>query len=135
MDDVITLISQTREQDDNGIWRAVESQRREVFCRVFGITRAEFFAAGRNGLNPEYLFQVFHADYGGESLVEYRGETYSVYRTYRPGAVSGLTDSMRSSTELGLDYIELYVQRKGGSNGEVESSADRPDAIGDPGGP
>ena len=44
---------------------------------------------------------MFAADYAGESVIEYEGKTYAVYRTYRTDA----------------DYIELYVERKGGTNG------------------
>ena len=48
------------------------------------------------------MFTVVAGDYSGESLCEYRGKTYSIYRTYINNA----------------DYIELYVQREGGSNGK-----------------
>ena len=65
------------------------------------VTRSEFYEAGRNGLNPEYRFTMFFGDYSGESVVEYNGDTYSVYRTY-----------LRKT-----DIIELYVERKGGTNG------------------
>ena len=52
-------------------------------CQVDSVTRSEFFEAGRNGLNPEFVFRVFFGDYeGGERLVEYRGKRYSIYRTY-----------------------------------------------------
>lgn len=44
---------------------------------------------------------MFRHDYDGEPIVEYNGQRYSVYRTY-----------------IGRDdTIELYVERKGGSNG------------------
>jgi hypothetical protein len=44
---------------------------------------------------------MFAADYEDEPIVEYNGKRYSVYRTF-----FGKTDS-----------IELYVERKGGTNG------------------
>lgn len=118
MDDALTLIKKTRAQDANGICRNTGETRREVFCKVSSITRAEFFEGGRNGLNPSFVFSVFHADYEGESLVEYRGETYSIYRTYKADRIRGVTESTQDASELSLDYIELYAQRKGGSNGE-----------------
>lgn len=59
------------------------------------------FEAGRNGLNPEWRFNVFAGDYQGETVVEYHGATYSIYRTYEND-----------------DYIELYVERKGGTDGK-----------------
>jgi len=57
-------------------------------------------------LNPAYKMTMFSGDYDGESIVEYLGETFSVYRTYQ------------SNT----DTIELYVERKGGTNGKQTQS-------------
>lgn len=97
--DVIKLISETRTQDDYGRWIATKTGK-QVMCQVDSITRAEFFEGGRNGLNPEFKFTMFFGDYNGESVVEYQGKTYAVYRTY-----------LRRT-----DIIELYVERKGGTN-------------------
>ena len=88
-----------RTQDEYGRWVATPTAK-EVFCQVDSITRAEFFDGGRNGLNPEFKFTMFFGDYNGESVVEYADNTYSVYRTY-----------LRRT-----DIIELYVERKGGTN-------------------
>ena len=63
--DVITLISETREQDAHGIWRSA-TRRKKIFCQVNSVTRAEFFEGGRNGLNPEYVFTVFFGDYSDD---------------------------------------------------------------------
>ena len=97
--DVINLISESRTQDDYGRWIATKTSK-QVMCQVDSITRAEFFEGGRNGLNPEFKFTMFNGDYSGETVVEYQGKTYSVYRTY-----------LRRT-----DIIELYVERKGGTN-------------------
>lgn len=97
----IMLLSTTKAQDAYGVW--VESPTsRMVFCQVDSVTRAEFFDGGRNGLNPEYRMTMFFGDYNGEKLLSYNGQTYSVYRTYK-----GKNDT-----------IELYVERKGGTNGK-----------------
>lgn len=97
----IMLLSTTKAQDAYGVW--VESPTsRMVFCQVDSVTRAEFFDGGRNGLNPEYRMTMFFGDYNGEKLLFYNGQTYSVYRTYQ-----GKNDT-----------IELYVERKGGTNGK-----------------
>jgi hypothetical protein len=69
---------------------------------VGSITQSEFYEGGRNGLNPEYRFTVFFADYEDETIIEYKGKRYAVYRTY-------LTRN---------DKLELYVERKGGTNGQ-----------------
>lgn len=97
---VITLISESKSQDANGVWRTTTTER-DVFCQVESVTRAEFFDAGRNGLNPEYRFAVFFGDYNGERTVRYNGKMYGVYRTYHARN----------------DVLELYVERKGGTNG------------------
>lgn len=100
MDDVLILITQTYTKDARGVPRSTESQR-SVFCKKTSATQREFFEGGRNGLNPEYMFTVFAGDYNNERVVEYNGERYAVYRTYRTRT----------------DYIEIYVQREGGTNG------------------
>lgn len=98
---VVTLIASTEARDEFGVWRETLTER-EVFCSVDSITRQEFFDAGRNGLNPTFRVVMFFGDYEGETLLRYYGKTYSVYRTYQ------------SRT----DTIELYCERKGGSNGK-----------------
>lgn len=100
---VITLVSESMTQDAYGVWRSSE-ETRDVFCQVDSVTRAEFFDGGRNGLNPEFKFTMFFGDYEGESIVEYNGNRYGVYRTYYSRK----------------DVVELYVERKGGTN--VESN-------------
>lgn len=98
--DVIYLVSESYEKNEYGVSAPVSSERM-VFCRVDSVTMSEFFEGGRNGLNPEFRFIVFAYDYHGETVVKYKGKTYGVYRTY-----------------LGQeDTIELYAERKGGTNG------------------
>ena len=99
MDDVLILIRQDMTADAYGVTRPTKVYK-QVYCKVGSITRSEFYNAGRSGLNPDFMFTVFAADYNGESVCEYRGKAYSIYRTY-------LNNS---------DYIELYVQREGGTN-------------------
>jgi SPP1 family predicted phage head-tail adaptor len=100
---VITLISQNKIQDENGVWRTIENAR-SVFCSVNSVTRNEFFEGGRNGLNPEYQITMFRYDYNGETIIKYEGQRYGIYRTY-----FGRDDT-----------IELYVERKGGTNGNAK---------------
>ena len=103
--DVIKLISQTKTQDAYGVWRMTETSN-EVFCNVQSVTRSEFFQGGRNGLNPDLVFTVFFDDYNDESIIEYDGKRYGIYRTYRAKT----------------DVLELYAERKGGTN-EAPSTA------------
>lgn len=106
MDDVIKLVAKEYVKNSYGV--PIESRTyREVYCQIHSITRLEFFDAGRNGLNPAFMFTTASVNYNGESLLEYQGKTYSIYRTYQVP---------------GTDYIELYVERKGGSNGKEDNS-------------
>lgn len=105
MDDVIALISDTFTLDDYGVRRKTET-RSEIFCKVTDVTRNEFFGGGRSGLNPSKTFTIFAGDYGGQSVVEYAGNRYAIYRTYHVP---------------GTDYMELYVERKGGTNGQGDT--------------
>lgn len=100
-DDVITLYREVRTQDEYGRWMEGTPVRREVYARVLSVSRQEFFDGGQNGLKPEYRFDVFTGDYQGEVVVEYHGATYAIYRTYESG-----------------DYMELYAERKGGTDGK-----------------
>ena len=98
--DIITLYADTVTYDDYGV--AVKQRTgREVFCKVDSVTRSEFFEAGRSGLKPEYRITMFFGDYEGETFVGYNGRIYSVYRTYMAKT----------------DIIELYVERKTGTDG------------------
>lgn len=105
MNDTLFLLSTTYTKDKYG--QSIPTNVKvEVFCDKQSVSRSEFHNAGRNGLNPQFVFTVFKGDYNGEAVCEYDGLTYSIYRTYE-------TDS---------DYIELYVERKGGTNGEESNS-------------
>ena len=99
---IITLIAQTFSIDQYGN-EVVTTQDTDVFAEVDSVSQSEFFAAQDTELKPEYKFTVFFGNYNGQSLIEYEGETYSVYRTYRTG-----------------DNLELYVERKIGERRVVE---------------
>lgn len=104
--DVINLIGITQEQDEYGQWIDTPTSK-QVYCQVESVGQREFFEAGRNGLNPQFKFTMFEGDYNNEPIVEYKGNRYAVYRTY-------LTKT---------DKIELYVERKGGTNVDAVPSA------------
>ena len=98
--DVITLVTETYVENEYGV-SVPTVTKKEVFCQVDSVTRSEFYEGGRNGLNPEYRFTMFGPDYDGQRTVEYDGKAYGIYRTY-----------------IGRnDTIELYAERKGGTNG------------------
>ena len=97
---VINLVAEEKTKNEYGVYETTQTKR-QVYCQVLSVTRSEFFEAGRNGFNPEFEITMFFGDYNGEQVVEYNGKTYAVYRVYQ-----GRNDT-----------IELYVERKGGTNG------------------
>lgn len=101
---VISLISETKTVNSLGVTSTTNSYT-DVFCNVSSISAQEFFEGGRSGLNPSYRMTLFFGDYNGEKMLEYNGETYAIYRTYQKTT----------------DTIELYVERKGGTNGKQKS--------------
>lgn len=103
MDDIIFLLSSTKEQDDTGVIHETLTKNK-AYCQVNSISRSEYYNAGRSGLNPEYQMTIFQGDYSGETSAEYNGLTYAIYRTYKVP---------------GTDYMELYLERKGGTNGRL----------------
>lgn len=101
---VISLISQTVTSDAYGIQRTTEVKR-EVFCDVSSVSLSEWSEGGRLGLNPEFRMTMFAPDYNGETILEFEGVRYSIYRTYR-----GRNES-----------IDLYVEKRTGTAQEVET--------------
>lgn len=91
MNEILTLIQQTKSVDDYGDPVVTETSR-EVFCREVSIGQSEFYQAHATGLKPEIkLILADYLDYGGEQLVCYtpKGQTeaqrYRVLRTFRKG--------------------------------------------------
>lgn len=94
---VISLIAETRTQDEIGQYISAETSR-DVYCDVQSVSRQEWFNAGKDGLKPSYVFIMFAPDYEGEKIVEYNGKRYGIYRTY-----------------VGRnERIELYAESKSG---------------------
>lgn len=59
-----------------------EERRNEVFCKPSGVQASEWHEAGRNGLKAAAVLTVFWLDYDGETIVEFEGKRYGIYRTY-----------------------------------------------------
>ena len=91
------LIAQTVTYDAIGqpIPRETET---EVYVEERAITRQEWAEAGRNGFNPVTELVTPFMNYNNDRIVRYKGQRYSVYRTYLHG-----------------DNIELYLELKGGT--------------------
>ena len=101
MFDVLYLIvPDSGTQDEIGVFRKDgPEKRRRVLCEAGGIRRSEWAAAGAAGYKPELVVTVPFVDYRGEAEAEYRGQRYSIYRTY--------------PVNDGWD-IELYLEVKSG---------------------
>ena len=87
----ISLVSHTNTKDDIGQEIQTESIK-TVYCTVLSVTRTEWTAAQQQSLSPAYCLKVFFADYNGETVAEFEGKRYEIYRTYGKS-----------------DYIELYL--------------------------
>ena len=108
MYDVCNLVKETISRDDYGR-QVVHKTARQVYCRVYGVTQSEFYAAAAAGLNPELKIRLsMFKDYEGEKMVEYDGQNYSVIRVYRNSETIG-------------DAIELTLERKIGTMEDGES--------------
>lgn len=96
--DVAYLVSESYSQNDYGVIEKT-TQMRKIFCNVTSVNSQEWFEGGRNGLNPQYRFTIYSFEYLGESVIEYRGVFYSIYRTFI----------------LNTDEIELYAEKRQGN--------------------
>lgn len=94
---VFYLLSAERTQDALRQWTETPA-RRKVFGQLSSVTGSEFFAAGQNGIKPEYRVRLFAPDYQGEREIEYAGQVYSIYRTYQARG----------------NVVELYLERRAG---------------------
>ena len=100
VDTEITLIKPSvRTQDDEGVWRSSSAVERTILARMDDVTRAEFFAAGQNGMRSEFRFVVAPIEYEGEQICAWNGTRYAIYRTFHVP---------------GTDDLELYVHREAG---------------------
>lgn len=103
---VLTLVVETWTQDSIGQHVPTYTER-DIFGERESVTRAEWSAAGEQGLNPQYKVNVFAGDYEGERIVRMQvgstKKTFAVYRTYKTG-----------------DLVELYLEWKTGDGNYVE---------------
>ena len=82
---VLYLLADTYTQNANGEFEP-SGTARQVYGNIRSVSRAEFFAAGEEGLRAEYQVRMFAPDYQGEQIarIEIGGVMYQfkVYRTY-----------------------------------------------------
>lgn len=76
------LISTEVQRDDYGVQQTTE-KKRKVFCNVFSMGDASYYAAAAAGIHPEAVLQIRKSAYGGERLVEFEGARLKVERVDR----------------------------------------------------
>lgn len=104
MDDVITLISDAVTSHDDYGNEEITRTERSVMCKVFGVSRNEFYSASQAGLKPEITVRLSnHADYVGEKTAKFHDEEYDIIRVYR---------SLERTRDIDADSVELTLQKK-----------------------
>ena len=103
MNKAITLDLITKTYTTDTMGQKISTEKSEtVFATLNSISRAEwtsYSSTGRSGLVPAYMATVFMGDYNGQSIAEYNGERYGIYRTY----------------ERDDEQVELYLEKKAGN--------------------
>ena len=128
MDDVINLVKETTAGYDIDGNEVPDRTKRQVFCKVFGVTRSEFYQAALAGLHPEIVVRLSDcADYEGEKLAEYNGVLYSVVRAYRDRSSTGAGRAYRNGMDL--NAIELVLERKVGDDEPDDRDSDGQNSI------
>lgn len=102
MNRAITIDLIKKEYTTDSMGQKISTEKtRTVFATLTSISRAEWTSysqSGRQGLVPAYVATVFMGDYEGESIAEYDGVKYGIYRTY----------------ERDDEQVELYLEKKAG---------------------
>lgn len=76
---------------------------RTVFCGLRSIGMKEFYEAQAVDFYPELKFVLAdYLDYNGERLCEYKGQRYSVLRTFRTGQELEIVVARASAEEGGV---------------------------------
>ena len=83
------------------------TERRTVKCQELGLTQADIYQAGGEGLSPEAKLLIpYDRDYKGERELEYKGERWKV---------------IRSDPYKEWNGVILAIRRKAGNSGSVVS--------------
>ena len=81
-DAVCTLVAEHMAKDSRGIVKTTETER-DVFCNVFSMGDAAFYAATAAGIHPDARLQIRKADWQGERKVVFEDVNYYVSRVDR----------------------------------------------------
>lgn len=112
--DRITLVSLAPPKTDAGgnYLPQAEAGRRMVFADKMSIGTNEIYQSQQAGIAVELKFKVYTAEFNGETLVEYAGKRYRVFRTW--------------ATPNG-EYTELTLQSASAAATQPETPQGGPD--------
>jgi len=89
--------------DAHEVGQSVTETKRKVKCQELGLTQAEVYQAGGEGLSPEAKLLIpYDRDYKGERELEYVGERWKV---------------LRSDPYKEWNGVILLIKRKAGNSG------------------
>lgn len=90
MADIIYLIAESPET--HGVYDKPETIERMVFVTVRSVGMRERYEAMAHDREPEYVFELAdYAEYNAEKFCRYKGNVYSIIRTYIKGNRMELT--------------------------------------------
>ena len=86
MDEIeITLVSETGYETDADGNEIAKESKTTIFGERKSTTSAEFMSAGKLGLKPSCMVEVWAAEYSDEKSAIVDGERLSIYRTFKKG--------------------------------------------------
>lgn len=88
--DVITLTSITKGKDEEGNPVNTQPIKRDVFADKKSVRSNEFYLASQQGRNLAYMFIVRSVDYNQETILEFEGKPYNIFRFYDTGEFTEL---------------------------------------------
>lgn len=115
MDGTAFLIKQENIKDSLGIWQEPKETKQEIFVTVESASRAEFFKAAQTGNRCDFVFITSPLDYSGETVIEWNGRRYDIYRTY----YNPKEDTMELYAEERAGVTDGGEQAENQNNGSV----------------
>lgn len=112
MVDELTLVKSVYANGATG--RTREEVRRTILVEMGSPSRAEWGSAGQAGFQSDYVARTPVENFDREELAIYRGDLYSIYRTYLNDATG---------------EVELYLSRKRGNDVWAVPAPVRRDAL------
>ena len=82
--EIIYLISQTKEEDSIGNDVISSETNKKVYAKPQSIRTNEFYSAVEVGLTPSVEFVIKRLNYNGEEEIEWNDTRYQVIRTIDP---------------------------------------------------